>query len=120
MTELKQRLGTQLEGSPDNIRYLEQVAAGLASADPSTIWPDRVGFGSTVVLRNMETKEEVTYTLVTGDLIDLDAGQVSLASPVGQGLLGAARGDVVSIGTPSRKLKFKVISLTTLPQALGL
>ena len=51
--------------------------------------------------------------------MDLDAGQVSLASPIGRGLLGARQGQEVTIRLPVGERTFKVIELLTLPQQLG-
>ena len=42
--------------------------------------------------------EDFTFTITAGDFIDLDAGQVSMASPIGRGLLGATEGEEVVIG----------------------
>ena len=54
---------------------------------------DRVGFGSSVRVLNLVTHEETTFKIVAGDYIDLDAGHISLESPIGRGLLGARQGD---------------------------
>ncbi|HEX8695549.1 MAG TPA: GreA/GreB family elongation factor [Longimicrobium sp.] len=102
------------------IRRLGQLVAGLPRLEAGMLSVDRVGFGSSVVLQNLDTRERVSYTLVTGDVIDLDEDQVSLASPVGQALLGRRAGDRISVATPGGTLRYRIVSLTTLPEMLGL
>jgi len=58
--------------------------------------------------------------LVAGDAMDLEAGHVSLESPIGQGLLGTEQGQDVVIQLPRGVRNFRVTALETLPQQLGL
>jgi transcription elongation factor GreA len=81
---------------------------------------DRVGFGSRVKLKDYHLKEEVEFTIVAGDFMDLDGGQVSIASPIGRGLLGASLGEDRTITLPVGERRFKVLELVTLPQQLGI
>ena len=53
---------------------------------------DRVGLGSEVVLLDLDSGAEVTYELVFPEAANADAGLVSVASPIGQGLLGKREG----------------------------
>jgi transcription elongation factor GreA len=62
--------------------------------------------------------EDFTFTITVGDFIDLDGGQVSLASPIGRGLLGTKEGEEVTIQLPAGERRYKVVDLTTLPQQL--
>lgn len=101
------------------VRRLGQFIAGLAKLDPKTLWYDRAGFGSLVELQNLGTKERISYTLVTGEVIDLDEDQVSLASPIGQALLGRKAGDRVAVDTPQGMKRFRILSVRTLPQVVG-
>ncbi|MDA0312758.1 MAG: transcription elongation factor GreA [Gemmatimonadetes bacterium] len=80
---------------------------------------DKVGFGSKVVIRDLDTGDDFNFTITAGDFIDLDAGQVSLASPIGQGLLGASEGDEVTLRLPAGDRNYKVLELLTLPQQMG-
>lgn len=104
----------------EKIRRVGQLVAGLAGLESGALSADRVGYGSSVVLQDLDNRQRVSYTLVTGDVIDLDEDQVSLASPVGQALLGRRAGDRVSVETPAAKLRYRVVSVTTLPQMLSL
>jgi transcription elongation factor GreA len=91
----------------------------LSKIDPAAMPHDRVGFGSRVKLFDVVLAEEVSFTVVAGDFMDLDAGQVSLASPIGRGLLGAREGEEVVVILPVGERRFKVLELLTLPQQLG-
>ena len=104
----------------ERIRRLGQLVAGLAGLECGALPADRVGYGSSVVLQNLGTRQRVSYTLVTGDVIGLDEDLVSLASPVGQALLGRGVGDRVSVETPAGTLRYRLVSVTTLPQMLSL
>src|SRR5690554_8024429 len=55
------------------INHLVQRLSELSKIDINAIPEDRVGFGSRVTLRDLKTNEEVTYTIVSGDYIDIDA-----------------------------------------------
>ena len=100
------------------LNHLTSRMTELSKIDPNEMAYDRVGFGSKVKIHDLGMDEEFTFTITAGDFIDLDAGQVSLASPIGQGLLGAKRGAEVTIKLPAGERRYKVVELTTLPQQL--
>lgn len=100
------------------ISHLTERMQELSKIDVSSIPVDRVGFGSRLRIRNLDTGDEFTYTIVAGDYMDIDAGHISMASPLGQGLLGARVDDEVTIKLPVGERRFKVLELTTLPQML--
>lgn len=75
---------------------------------------DRVGLGSTVVLLDTDSDEEVTYELVIPEAADLKLGLVSTASPIGRGLMGRKPGDEVSIAIPSGKRNLEILELSTM------
>lgn len=100
------------------IGHLAWRMSELSKIDVNDIPSDRVGFGSTVRVVNVATKEETTFTIVAGDYIDLEAGHISLESPIGRGLLGARQGDDVRVGLPAGERRFRVVELKTLPQQL--
>ena len=101
------------------LNQLTKRMGELSKIDPDAMPHDRVGFGSRVKLFDVAMSEEVTFTIVAGDFMDLDAGQVSLASPIGRGLLGAKEGQEVAIQLPVGERRFKILELLTLPQQLG-
>lgn len=102
------------------IGHLGQRAAELSRIDVTQMPMDKVGFGSKVKVFDAFLEEEVQFTLVAGDYMDLDGEHVSIASPIGRGLLGARVGEEVEIELPVGIRSFKIIELTTLPQQLGM
>ncbi|MCG6957725.1 MAG: transcription elongation factor GreA [Gemmatimonadetes bacterium] len=90
----------------------------LSKIDVKEMPFDRVGFGSRVKIRDLELGDDFEFTIVAGDFIDLDAGHVSLASPIGRGLLGAKVDQEVKIALPAGERRYKIMDLTTLPQQL--
>ena len=101
------------------IGHLTKRMSELSKIDVNDMPADRVGFGSKVTVRDIVLEEVVTFTIVAGDFMDLEAGHISLASPIGRGLLGAREGEKVSVELPRGERKFEIIELSTLPQQLG-
>lgn len=96
------------------IGHLTQRMQELSQIDVATIPTDRVGFGSRLRVRNLATGDEFEYTIVAGDYMDIDAGHISMASPLGRGLLGARVGDEVAIQLPAGERRFEILELVTL------
>jgi transcription elongation factor GreA len=102
------------------IGHLGQRASELSKINVTEMPADRVGFGSKVTVYDAFLEEEVKFSLVAGDFMDLDGGQVSIASPIGSGLIGARKGETVEIELPMGTRTFEVRELLTLPEQLGL
>ena len=100
------------------LNHLTTRMTELSKIDVTDMAYDRVGFGSTVTIHDIAMGEDYTFTITAGDCIDLDAGQVSLASPIGQGLLGAGEGEEVTIKLPAGERQYRVLELSTLPQQM--
>ncbi len=100
------------------LNHLTSRMTELSKIDPSAMPYDKVGFGSTVKIRDLTMDEDFTFTITAGDFIDLDGGQVSLASPIGRGLLGASLDEEVTVELPNGARQYRVLELTTLPQQL--
>jgi transcription elongation factor GreA len=98
------------------LNHLTKRYGELSKIDLSEIPTDRIGFGSRVTVVDLRTREEETYTLVFGDYIDIDSGQISVASPLGQTLMGKQKGDKVSLQLPRGERKLQVKDLVTLSQ----
>lgn len=100
------------------LNHLTQRMTELSKIDVNDMAYDRVGFGSKVKIRDLGMKEDFDFTITAGDFIDLDGGHVSLASPIGQGLLGAKEGEEVTVQLPAGERRYKILKLSTLPQQL--
>ncbi len=100
--------------------HLAQRQSELAQIEVENLPTDRVGFGSKVKVKDLEFGEDFDFTIVAGDFVDFDAGQISLASPIGQGLLGARKNEEVDVSLPAGERRYRVLELLTLPEQLGL
>lgn len=100
------------------LNHLTQRMQELSNIDVKAMPADRVGFGSTVRVRDFHLDEEVTFTIVTGDFMDLDRGHISMASPIGKGLMGARQDEEVTVELPVGPRKFRIVELRTLSQQL--
>lgn len=77
---------------------------------------DRVGLGSRVVLEDVDSGDGVTYELVLPDDGDVADGRISIASPIGKGLMGHREGDEVTIRIPAGTKTYEILELKTLHQ----
>lgn len=73
---------------------------------------DEVLIGATVKLKDMNTEEELAYTLVSELEANYAQGKISITSPVGLGLLGSKENEVVEIKIPAGTLKYKIIKIS--------
>ena len=101
------------------IGQLQQRMSELSKIDVDNMPADRVGFGSKVTVHDLAMDEKMELTIVAGDFMDLDSGQVSMASPIGSGLKGAKEGEEVTISLPVGERQYKILKLETLPQQMG-
>ena len=77
---------------------------------------DRVGLGSRVTVLDLDTEETDTYMLVLAEMMDIDAGHISLASPLGRALKDARVGDEISLRLPTATRRLRVTELVTVHQ----
>jgi transcription elongation factor GreA len=96
------------------IGQLRERLATISSIHLGQIPRDRVGLGSKVVLQDLDNGDEVNYQLVFPELADLDAGLISIASPIGRGLVGLREGDEAKVDVPSGRRRFEVVKLQTI------
>ena len=96
---------------------LHQRLAQLAELANTEAPTDRVGLGSKVTVIDLETDEQETFQLVLAEMMDLDAGHISLASPLGRALKDRKVGEEVSLQLPTLNRRLRVIELITVHQA---
>ena len=77
---------------------------------------DRVGLGSRVIVEDLSTGDRETYTLVLAEMMDIDDGHISLASPLGRALTDRKPGDEVSLRLPTTARRLRVIEVVTVHQ----
>ena len=94
------------------IQEIEDLIARANIIDVTKINNDgKVIFGSTVYLQNLDTSEKIDYKLVSKDEADLKKKLIYFQSPIGKGLLGKNKADLVVIKTPARIKKFEIIDV---------
>jgi len=69
---------------------------------------DKVVFGATVTLVDIESDESVTYQIVGDDEADVQSGRLSVTSPIARGVIGKEVGDCVGIQTPSGIIEYEI------------
>ncbi len=80
----------------------------LSALDPG----GKVVFGSTVLLLEVSTNEEISYQIVGDDEADLKSNRISFGSPVAKALIGKLEGDDVDVHTPSGVREYEIIKVT--------
>lgn len=71
----------------------------------------RVIFGATVVLSNVETGEEVKYTIVGDDESDIQVLKISYNSPIARALIGKEEGDVAIVQAPKGEIEYEILEV---------
>ena len=69
----------------------------------------KINIGATVHLKNVKTKDKIIYSLVGPEESDFSQNKISVASPVGKGLLGHKKKDIVKIQVPSGILEYEIL-----------
>lgn len=90
------------------IRELEDKLARAHIIDPATIRSDKIVFGATVDLIDLETGAEVTYQIVGVDEADLEQGKISITSPIARALIGKEAGDVAVVQAPGGEREYEI------------
>lgn len=94
------------------IKELETQLVDAEVIDTSQLPSDKVVFGTTVTLLDIETKQKKQYTLVGQGEADLKNGQISVQSPVGRALIGHKAGDKVTVSTPAKTIQYQILEIT--------
>ena len=71
----------------------------------------KVIFGSTVLLQNLNTNEKIDYKIVGKDEADLSQKLIYFKSPIGKGLIGKNKGDLIEVSTPAGIKNFEIINV---------
>src|SRR5690242_3392499 len=95
------------------ISMLQKRVSEISLMNLDKIPRDRVGFGSTVHLKD-PNGQITTYQLVMPEDADVEHGLISSASPIGRGLLNKEEGDEVTIATPNGMRRFELVKLLTI------
>jgi transcription elongation factor GreA len=93
------------------INELRAVIGRSEVLDIETGPTDRVVFGRTVLLYDVNTEEEVTYQLLGPYESDPEKGKISVTSPLGQALIGREAGEEVRVKTPGGIQEFEIVEI---------
>ncbi|MBI3895957.1 MAG: transcription elongation factor GreA [Acidobacteria bacterium] len=99
------------------LRQLGKRLADISLLNFNNIPRNRVAFGSTVTLHDVDKGTEVEYKIVTSEEADVAKGRISTSSPIGRSLMGKQVGDSVTVQTPSGRKEFEILKLTTIHDA---
>ena len=93
---------------------IQEINGKLAHAqviDPSKISHDKVAFGATVKLLDVDTDQEKTFILVGPEEADIKANKISIYSPIAKSLIGKAEGDEVIVKAPAKTIEYEVLEI---------
>ena len=93
------------------INELRSVIGRSEVLDIETGPTDRIVFGRTVLLYDLNTEEEVTYQLLGPYESDPEKGKISVTSPLGQALIGREVADEVRVKTPGGIQEFEIVEI---------
>ena len=93
------------------IAELEDKLSRARIIDDEDIPKDRVLIGATVTLKDLDTQEVISYTLVSETESDYAEGKISLTSPVGAALLNHREKEIVEIKVPAGILKYEIVKI---------
>jgi len=93
------------------IAELSDTISKAIIVEPSILPHDRVSFGSTINLVDVDTNEEFTYTIVGGVESNVEKGFISFNSPLAKQLMGRAQGDEFSANLPGGTKTFEVLKV---------
>jgi transcription elongation factor GreA len=95
---------------------INQINGQLSRAfivDTATLPTDSVAFGSKVRVMDLDLDEEETFELVGPGQENPDKNRILTSSPIGRGLMGMKKGDVVEIAVPRGTIRFKILDISS-------
>ena len=94
------------------IRFLQKILEHSRVIDPDVLPKDRVCLLSRVEFTNLATNTRMTFEIVSPHEMDLEAGKISLNSPIGAALMGKKVGEIAEARVPSGTLLLRIENIT--------
>lgn len=94
------------------IAKLEETLSRSRLIESSDLPNDKVYILSNVTLKDLKTREEITYRLVSPEESDFDKNKISVTSPIGKSLMGKKPGDRVKINVPAGTLEYEILTIS--------
>ncbi|MBA7534573.1 Regulator of nucleoside diphosphate kinase [subsurface metagenome] len=102
-----------------DLKDLEEEVSRAQVVDSRKVPHTVITMNSRVKLRDLDTGEEMVFTLVFPREADIDRGRLSVISPVGTAILGYTEGDTIEWKVPSGKRRIKIEKVLYQPEAAG-
>ena len=94
------------------IRFLQKVLEHARVINPDVLPKDRVSLLSRVEFTNLSTNTVMTFEIVSPHEMNLEAGKISLKSPIGAALMGKKVGEIAEARVPSGTLRLRIESIS--------
>ena len=94
------------------IKFLQKILENSRVIDPEFLPKDRVSLLSRVEFTNLATNTRMIFQIVSPHEMDLEAGKISLKSPIGAALMGKKVGEIAQAQVPSGTLRLRIESIT--------
>ena len=94
------------------ISFLQKILEHSRVIDPDVLPKDRVSLLSRVEFTNLATNIRMTFEIVSPHEMDLEAGKISLKSPIGAALIGKKVGEIAEAQVPSGTMRLRIDSIT--------
>ena len=96
------------------IAQLKKRMGDLGMLNLNNIPKDRSGYGSRILVLDIQREVKIEYKLVSSEEVDAERGYISTTSPIGRALLNRQVGDEVHVATPAGRKAFEVVRLVTI------
>lgn len=119
---LENLLYRAIENGHENKEALKALGTELKNAkivNPKNIPANIVTMNTKLILKDVKTSKETTYTLVFPDDTDKESGTISILAPIGTAILGYAEGDIIEWPVPSGIRKIQIEKILYQPEAAG-
>lgn len=93
------------------IKEIEDKLARAQVVDTKEIRTDRIVFGASIQLKDLDSEEIKNYSIVGSDETDIKAGMISIDSPVARQLLNKKEGDSVTVKVPKGEVEYEILSV---------
>ncbi|MFQ5799018.1 MAG: transcription elongation factor GreA [Bacteroidota bacterium] len=93
------------------ISKLEQTLSRARIIDAKDLPNDKVYILSSVRIKDLRSGEELTYKLVSPEEANFEQNKISVNSPIGKGLMGKIKGEVVKINVPAGTLDYQILEI---------
>ncbi|HID81453.1 MAG TPA: transcription elongation factor GreA [Chromatiales bacterium] len=95
------------------IKEIEGKLSNAQIIDVTKLNPNgKIVFGTTVELLALESGQEVTYQIVGEDESDIEAGMISVTSPIARALIGKEEGDIAEVQAPGGIVEYEIVKVS--------